>query len=85
MKRHTYRNRLLAALLAVYAAVGMCRTATALMEENRRAEVLRRNCQELTAKISACKDSAESAPLRVQAWRQFGMVSPEDTVFFDAG
>lgn len=81
--------RLLAALLAVYAAAGMCRTAAALSAEGRRAAELSQACQDNAGEIAALKrdldlsDSPEA--VRQQAWRQLGMVSPDDVVFFDGG
>lgn len=89
MKPHTKIARLLAALLAVYAAAGMCRMAAALSAEGKRAAELSQVCQDNAGEIAALKQalgrSASPEAVRQQAWRQLGMVSPGDVVFFDGG
>ena len=87
MRKHTRIVGILAALLAVYAAAGMCRTAASISKEGKRAETLTQACQSTADEIAALKREMDACPETVRrlAWRQLGMVSPGDVVFFDGG
>lgn len=77
--------RLLALLLAVYAAAGMCRAAAALAEEDRRAGALAQALSETETEIARLRTPMSDEALRRFAWKTWGLVSPEDVVFFDGG
>lgn len=79
--------RILAAALGAYLAVSLGRLSVDLTEQARRLSELRDSCQETTDAISALEDelSLTDEALRTLAWRQWGLVSPKDVVFFDGG
>ena len=85
MKRPIRIRRLSALLLAVYAAAGLCRTAAALAEENRRGESLGLALSEAEAEIARLQTPMTTEELRVLAWRSWGWVAAGDVVFFDGG
>lgn len=77
--------RLLALLLAVYAAAGMCRTGAALAEAGRRSEALALALSETEAEIQRLQTPMSDEALRRLAWKTWALVSPEDVVFYDGG
>ena len=85
MKRSVRLFRLFALLLAVYAAAGLCRTAAALAEEDRRGASLGLALSETEAEIARLQTPMTQEELRVLAWQSWGWVAPGDVVFFDGG
>lgn len=77
--------RLLALLLAVYAAAGMCRTGAALAEADRHSEALSLALSETEAELRRLRTPMSDEALRRLAWKRWALVSPEDVVFYDGG
>lgn len=81
--------RILAALLALYAAAGMCASAAALAKTAKQLQTLRQSLLETASEIDAVQRELEARPdaeaVRRQAFRKLSMAGPEDIVFFDGG
>lgn len=87
MTVRTLLLRTLALLLVLYAAGTMCRTAADLTAELRRQETLKAACEETRFAVERAEAEILTTPeeIRLRAWRVYGLVSPEDVVFFDEG
>lgn len=81
--------RIVAALLALYAAAGMCASAAALSKAAKQLQTLRQSLLETASEIDAVQRELEAQPdaeaVRRQAFRKLSMAGPEDIVFFDGG
>jgi cell division protein FtsB len=81
--------RVLSVLLVLSVTVEMCRTAAAISQEGRHVQALQASCQDAANEIAALNQAlhvtASPQGLWQAAWRQLGMVSPGDIVFFDGG
>ena len=79
-------GRFLAAVLGIYLALSLGRTAGELMIETRRAESMKTGLARVTARISALENVRAMTDEDVRQWaRSRGLVAPEDIVFFDGG
>lgn len=89
MKRKESAVRILAALLGLYAAAGMCASAAALGKTGRQLRELSKSTEELEREIrevrQALQEDKSDEAVRQRAFRSEGMVFPEDIVFFDGG
>jgi cell division protein FtsB len=75
--------RLLAVALGCYFSLGLCRLSQSLSDAAAKNQALMTQKQELDRQISAQPCSEDQ--LRTWAFRQWGLVAPEDIVFFDGG
>ena len=89
MNRKKTVVRILALLLGLYAAAGMCATAAALKKTAKQLRELNRGAEAIACEIEEVRQALEAdvseQTVRREAFRRFGMVGPEDVVFFDGG